>query len=109
MGMNDNCAVLYGDVDWPKPKERMAEILRAGGLDVYVGQYSVRVNDCSYFVFQEYGGDLGDPCITADAETVDEMITDAKKISAALAAAGIRHSFEIYDHEGDLVETIKYP
>ncbi len=42
---------------WPT-KEQMAAILRDSGLNIYVGRYSVRVEDCSHFVFQEYGGDL---------------------------------------------------
>jgi len=107
--MNDESAWLCGDVDWPKPKERMDEILRATGLNVYVGKYSVRIDDCSHFVFQEYGGDLGDPTIDADADSAEEMINDAKKVSEALANANVNHSFEIYDQDENLVETIKYP
>lgn len=75
----------------------MAEILREGGLRLQVGRYSVRVEDCSHFVFQEYGGDLGDPAIDADADTAEEMIRQGRLVSEALSRAGVRHRFEIYD------------
>jgi len=67
-----------------------------------VGRYSVRVEDCSYFVFQEYGGDMGDPSIDADADTVEEMMREGQLVSEALARAGVRHRFEIYDDHDNL-------
>lgn len=84
---------------WPT-KHRMAKILRAAGLRVTVGQYSIRIEDFPHFKFQEYGGDLGDPQIQADAESVEEMTVRGKLISDALARAGIKHRFEIYDDRG---------
>jgi hypothetical protein len=81
---------------WPT-KDHIAMILRNGGLRIQVGRYSVRVEDCSHFVFQEYGGDLGDPSIDADADTVDEMIREGRLVSDALSRAGVKHRFEIYD------------
>src|SRR5262249_35174815 len=81
---------------WPT-KDGMVAILQNAGLRAHVGQYSVRVTDCSHFVFQEYGGDLGDPAIDADADTVEDMIREGGLVSDALARAGIRHRFEIYD------------
>jgi hypothetical protein len=86
---------------WPT-KDRMAAILRDAGLRVYVGRYSVRVEDCSYFVFQEYGGDLGDPAIEADADSVEELMREGRLVSEALARAGVRHRFEIYDVQDKL-------
>jgi hypothetical protein len=81
----------------------MAAILRAGGLRVGVGRYSIRVEDCSHFVFQEYGGDLGDPAIDADADTAADMIQDGGLVSDVLSRAGIKHRFEIYDECDTLV------
>ncbi len=75
----------------------MATILRNGGLRIQVGRYSVRVEDCSHFVFQEYGGDIGDPSIDADADTVADMIREAQLVSDALTRAGVKHRFEVYD------------
>jgi hypothetical protein len=84
---------------WPT-KDRMAAILRDSGLRVHVGRYFLRVEDCSHFVFQEFGGDLGDPTVDADADTVEEMMREGRLVSNALARAGIRHRFEIYaDHD----------
>ncbi|MCB9946355.1 MAG: hypothetical protein H6842_00850 [Rhodospirillaceae bacterium] len=94
--MKDECAYLAGQVaEWPA-KVRLAEILVEAGLRVQVGRYSVRVLNCEHFVFQELGGDRGDPQIEADALSVDELLRDGRLVSAALAAAGLRHRFEIY-------------
>ncbi len=96
--MTDSSATLSGILErWPDKKE-MAAILRRAGLNITVGVYSVRVNDCDHFVFQQYGGDLGEPSIDADAESVTDMLHDGKLVSDALKMAGIRHRFEIYDH-----------
>jgi hypothetical protein len=96
------CSRLFGTLNnWPT-KDQMASILNNAGLRVRVGQYSVRLDDCSHFVFQEYGGDLGDPSIDADADTVEEMMNDGALVSGALARAGIKHRFEVYD-DGDRI------
>ena len=43
---------------WPA-KDYLAGVLRsAAGLNIYVGQYSIRVEDCSHFFFENYGGDI---------------------------------------------------
>lgn len=86
---------------WPK-KDCLAQALRDAGLRVYAGRYSVRVEDCSHFSFEHYGGDLCDPVIDADADSLDEMMRSAAMVSQALARAGIRHRFEIHDHENNL-------
>lgn len=93
--------------DWPS-KARMAQILRDAGLRIVVGRFSIRVEDCSHFVFQEYGGDLGIPAIDADADTPEAMLHDGKLVSDALSKARIRHRFEIYDHEDNLVGYLHY-
>jgi hypothetical protein len=81
----------------------MATILRAAGLRVHVGRYSIRIEDCGRFVFQQYGGDLGDPVIDAAADTVSDMLRDGQMVSDALSRSGIRHRFEIYDDGDSLV------
>lgn len=86
---------------WPT-KDRMAAILGAAGLRVQLGQFSVRVQDCSHFVFQEYGGDLGDPTVDADANTVEDMMREGGLVSDALARAGARHRFEVYNDGNEL-------
>lgn len=86
--------------NWPT-KDRLAAILRGAGLRLYVGKYSIRIEDFPYFCFQEYGGDLGDPLFDADAETVEEMLHQCQVVSAALATAGIRHRIDVYNDDDD--------
>lgn len=95
--MSDHSAILAGELaPWPS-QEAMATLLRAAGLTVVAGRYSIRVGDCSHFVFQEYAGDLGEPAIEADGESVEAMLREAKLVSDALSRAGVKHRFEIYD------------
>ena len=106
--MEDLSSGLYGSIDnWPSMGE-MIRILEEAGLHVSAGKFSITVNDCSHFKFQEYGGDLGEPQIEADADNVEEMIKDAMLVSNALKKANIKHSFEIYDQNEELAKTIEY-
>ena len=105
-GMEETGSILVGECSpWPA-KECLAAILRDGGLDVYVGEYSVRVRNTSAFAFsfEHYGGDISEPTIRADAHDTQAMIIGGKAVSSALAAAGIRHRFEVYDSNDVLVE-----
>jgi hypothetical protein len=81
----------------------MARLLASAGFSVVVAQYSIRLDDCEHFVLQEYGGDLGEPHIDADAKTLERMLEDGGRVSNALAAANLRHRFELYDESGELV------
>ena len=92
---------------WPS-KERMAAILRSCGLRVYVGNYSIRIEDFDHWIFQEYGGDLGDPNIEADADTTEELTANARQVSTALTAAGLAHRFEIYDESGVMTDYLHH-
>jgi len=101
-------ATVAGELEsWPT-KERLAEILRAAGLHVRLGRYSIRVEDCSHFSFQDYGGDICEPTIEADADTVQDLTRDARLESDALARADIRHRFEIYDDHQNLAAYLHY-
>jgi len=94
-------ALLAGELAaWPT-MGGMAALLRSAGLAVTVGRYSIRVEGHSQFIFQEYGGDLGDPVIDADAESVPELLATARLVSEALARAGVVHRFELYDDDAD--------
>jgi hypothetical protein len=100
--MTETSAYVAGELGHPIPSmQRMASILREAGLQIHVGRYSIRVEDCSHFIFQDYGGDLGDPVIDADADTIDELIRDATLVSGALSKAAIKHRFEVYRHASD--------
>ncbi|WDQ18625.1 hypothetical protein [Rhodopirellula sp. P2] len=83
----------------------MAELLRSGGLAVSEGRYSLRLTDFDHFVFQEYGGDLGDPHIEFEHYSLDDMLRDAGRVSQILADANLQHCFEIYN---DSEEKIGY-
>ena len=99
---------LYGQLEsWPSMAD-MVRLFETAGLSVEVGQYSIRVRDCGHFVIQEYGGDLGDPVFDADASTPERMIEDGGRVSAALAAANLRHRFEVYDNDDRLVGFLHY-
>lgn len=101
--MSNERAVLGSQIDgWPS-KEEMCHLLKSANLNLNIGKYSIRIADFDHFVFREYGGDLGGPCITADAEAVEELERQSKMVSEALSKAGIRHRFEVYDGKDELV------
>ena len=101
--MNDTSAVLAGQCSpWPTTED-LVRCLTLAGLAVNQGKYSVRVTDCSHFVFQHLGGDIAIPTIDADAENSDALLRDARLVSEALAAADVRHRFEIYDFKDQRV------
>lgn len=81
----------------------MAALLRRSGLAVYVGRFSIRIEDFEHFAFQEYGGDLGAPIFDADSQSLDSLLEDAQKVSDALKKEGYRHRMEFYDDENELV------
>lgn len=106
--MVDTSAILSGSLlNWPS-KDGLASILREAGLRVYVGRYSIRVEDCSHFSFEHYAGDLGDPQIDADADSAPAMIRDGKLVSDVLAKARLVHRFEVYDHRDEMVAYLHF-
>lgn len=93
--MSNEYALLSGEIDrWPSMEE-MCRILEAANLSPNVGKLSIRINDFDHFVFEEYGGDIGPPRISADADTTEELVRQSNIVSQLLAKAGIRHRFEI--------------
>jgi hypothetical protein len=100
--MSEDFSLLAGQLStWPS-KDELATVLRGAGLRIYIGRYSIRVEDCERISFEEYGGDLSEPCIVASAQTTERMVQDAELVSHVLAGAGIRHRFEVYDGEENL-------
>ena len=94
---------IAGELEaWPTMSQ-MARLLRDAGLAVSVGRYSLRLTDFDHFVFQEYGGDLGNPDVDFEADSLDDMLRDAGRVSLILANADLRHRFEIYDDSHELV------
>jgi hypothetical protein len=106
--MNDTTAVLSGQCSpWPT-KEALVRHLKDGGLRVSQGRYSVRIDDCSHFVFQHLGGDISSPTIDADADNAEVLLQEAQLVSNALAAAGVKHRFEVYDFNDKLVAYVHH-
>lgn len=90
-------AILRGELaPWPS-KAKLAAVLHAAGLRIYVSRYSIRVEDYSHFSFEHYGGDHGSPILEADADSAGDMLVAAGRVSAALRLAELMHRFEIYD------------
>lgn len=81
----------------------MTRLLESAGFALYVGQYSIRLQDCEHFVFQGYDGDLGNPQVGAEASTLERLLDEAGRVSAALASANIRHRFELYSERDQWV------
>lgn len=79
---------------WPS-KDQLAALLRASGLHIQVGQYSIRIEGSS-FVFQEFGGDLGRPQMESNAATLTEMTNDAQWLSEALTKVDLSHRIEVF-------------
>jgi hypothetical protein len=90
-------ALLVGELVARPTMEGMDLLLHSAEMTVTVGQYSIRVEEPTHFVFQQDGGDLGDPVIDADAESVAELLATAPLVSDALTLAGVVHRFELYD------------
>jgi hypothetical protein len=107
--MSDSDATLVGVIrNWPS-KSGMESILRDAGLGVRSGKYSIHIEDCSHFVFQQYGGDIGQPVIDADAESVARMLKDGERVSTALSNAEVEHRFEVYNSNNELVAVLGWP
>jgi hypothetical protein len=101
-------AHLCGELrEWPD-KDRMVSILSAAGMRVTLGRYSIRLDELSHFVFQGYGGDLGNPQIEADCETAELLKQEATRVSKALGAADIPHRFEIYGEGGEILHYLHH-
>lgn len=107
--MSESDATLVGVIrNWPS-KSSMEKILEGAGLGVRSAKFSIRIEDCSHFVFQQYGGDIGEPVIDADAESVERMVKDGERVYTALAKAEVEHRFEVYNSDDELVAVLDWP
>lgn len=98
-------AVLVGELQpWPS-QELLESALRVHGLRISAGQHSVRIASCDHFVFQ---GFPDAPHVSADAQSVDALIADARVVSEALSLSKIRHRFEVYDADDRMTEYLHH-
>ena len=101
------CTISGNLKDWPS-KQVMARLLKEAGFRLYVGRYSIRIEDFDNFTFQEYGGDLGDPSIEADSDDLNTLIDQARLVSDVLSRAKLVHRFEVYGQSDDLAAYFHY-
>ena len=101
--MHDDAPGFAGELDpWPS-KPALAAIFRADGYQLHEGRYSIRLEDFQHFEFRELGGNLGPGTITAENPSAEALTAFARRVSATLAHAGIKHRFEIYSPDDDLI------
>ena len=97
----DTSVYLCGELDGGPSKKELNEVLRQAGLQTQVGRYKITVCNCSHFRFVDCGPDDFD--IDAHADSPEAMLREAGWVSEALAKAGIRHRFEIYAQDDEMV------
>ena len=106
--MEDNYSSLSGQLEkWPT-KSEMAELLISCGISVNVGKYAIRLQKFDHFVFQEYDFNGSMPSIDADAETKEQMLKEASQVSKCLSKAKLKHRFEVYDGNDEIVGYYHY-
>ena len=81
---------------------QLVAILNGSGLHTIVGKHSIRIEECSDFVFEGFGGD-SKPCIDASAESICELHRQVRHVSEALSMAKLSHRFELYDYQDELI------
>lgn len=87
--------------NWPT-KAELVSIFRSDRYAVKEGKYSIVLEDFGHFAFRELGQDLGEGCISAYHESVEELTIFSKRVSATLARVGIKHRFEVYSNMSEL-------
>jgi hypothetical protein len=101
-------AVANGAIPQPRTPDEMRRLLSSCGLTPSGGDtHHISVAECSHFVFRENGRE--GYLLSADAESLDELLRDAALVSGAFSRAGVEHRFEVYDAQDRLVRTLAYP
>jgi hypothetical protein len=88
----------YGTcTDCPEQAE-MAELLATHGLRVSTGRYNIRAIDCECFTFENEDFKFNRQwSLEGTAATSEVLMNDARRVSAVLTLAGVRHYIEICD------------
>ncbi len=106
--INKGYATAYGVLSVQVSVTELRKLLRSCGLTPSVGDtHHVSLAECSYFVFREDGE--GSYLLSADADTLQELLEDTSRVSSALSRSRVRHSLEVYDHEDRLVRIFSFP
>ena len=96
----DLSAVTYGQLGFRTAPADLASLLTEHGVNASWNKFCVEVNDCSHFKFEFTNGHAA---LDADADTLEQMIADARMVSDALTSAGIKHQFSVHDHHEELI------
>ncbi|MBT2322928.1 hypothetical protein J7E62_11285 [Variovorax paradoxus] len=104
----DTSATAHGSLPALRTVTELRSLIAECGLTASQGDsHQVSVGECSHFVFREDGH--GSFILTADAENVDAMMADARRVSSAFAAHNVEHLFEVYGPNEALAGTFRYP
>jgi len=98
--------IAIGQVHFSGSPDEFSRVLALQGLRAEPGRFAVRVRDCSHFVLQSaqpVGYDLD-----ADADSEEEMLRDVERVSRALSAASVNHTFEVCGPDKGIVRSFGY-
>ncbi|WP_196141211.1 hypothetical protein, partial [Aliikangiella sp. G2MR2-5] len=98
--MNEDYPVLLGNIFGVKHPIDLERLLSKHGVHSESNQYSLRISEYDYFKVEF---DHGINQIFSDADTIEELINRARRISEILTLEQIQHGFEIYDDSGDIL------
>ena len=111
--MDDKFGQMSGTLHTTLNRRAPAARLRAAGLRAevreschYEGGHYIRVYEGSDFTLERIGG--GEYLANADADSVEPLYEAASRVSAALIDLGIRHRFELYDAQPEMVHYLHY-
>lgn len=104
----NSSATLYGIVPSALSIAELRSLLARCGLTPSTDDtHHVSVKECSYFVFRQT--DRKEFLVSGDADTLEEMLTDARLVSGALSKSQVHHRFEVYDESDNLAAEFRYP
>jgi hypothetical protein len=111
--MTDHWAQLAGEIHTGLNRKALAARLVAAGFRAevreschYEGGRYVRVYEAADFTLERVAS--GEYLARGDAESAELMSEAAARVSDALTGLGIRHRFEVYDGQSELVHYLHH-
>src|SRR5438477_12253408 len=104
---DDMSSMAYGNLPLQVSIAELRSRLADCGLTPTWGDtHHVGLKDCSLFVFRDHhsGGYL----ISADADTVEQLMADVRHVSDALSKGRLPHLIEVHESEDRLVRKFAY-
>jgi len=100
--------IVAGTLMSDKTVSELRQFLTDIGLTPSDGRSDyVRIAECLSFEFRR--GFDHEYQIVGDADTVEKLLEDVTLISSKLAENHLEHSFEVYDHQGEVAGEFDYP